>query len=82
MQCPSHPFRRCHPCDIPGDANLDHLVDVVLARWLHCSVTVSPFPSLEVNPEAQATLKEFGRVKPYFLEMEVLHVLFVGLQDT
>ena len=29
---------------LTGDVNLDHLVKVVSARFLHCKVTVFPFP--------------------------------------
>ena len=32
---------------------------------------------LEVNPEAPATLKGFGRVKLHFLEVEVLYAFII-----
>ena len=32
--------------NIPGDVDLDHLVEVVSARFVHCEVTIFPFPYL------------------------------------
>ena len=51
-----------------GDANLDHLVKVRSARFLHCEVTIVPFPySIFWNP-ASTPKREF---KPHLLEGRV-----------